>query len=176
MLISKLIIATFGLELQGKFGSWYYYFMELWQKIVLLVYALINLVVFARGFYECKVKKNAYGLTRPLFFLGVFAWGDAVVFCLFWLFSSIVVLLLNDWYLFLLIVSVFWVVRSLGETIYWFNQQFSKSLPWNKPEKLPFYSIFHNDSVWFIHQIIWQCTTVVSTILSLYFGRLWLLN
>jgi hypothetical protein len=147
--------------------------MELWQKIVLLVYALINLLVFAKGFYECKVKKNACGLTRPLLFLGIFAWGDAVVFGLFWLFSSVTALLLNDWYLFLLIISVFWVVRSLGETIYWFNQQFS-TVNRNPLEKLPWHSIFYNDSVWFIHQIIWQCATVVSIIFSLYFGRLWL--
>jgi len=150
--------------------------MELWQKTVLLVYALINLVVFAKGFYECKVKKNAYDLTPGLVFLGIFAWGDAIVFGPFWVGSSIVAYFLADWYLFLLIVSVFWVVRSLGETIYWFNQQFSKSLPWNKPVKLPFYSIFQNDSVWYIYQIIWQCTTVISIIFSLYFGRLWLLN
>jgi hypothetical protein len=149
--------------------------MELWQKIFLLVYALINLVVFAKGFYESKVKKNACGPTRPLSLLGIFFWGDAVIFGLFWFFSSIVALLLNDWYLFLLVVSVFWVVRSLGETIYWFNQQFS-TINRNPPEKLLFYSIFHNDSVWFIHQIIWQCITVASIIFSLYFGRLWLLN
>jgi len=48
----------------------------------------------------------------------MFVWGDAVIFGLFWTVALIVAWVLKDWYLFLLIVSVFWVVRSLGETIY----------------------------------------------------------
>ncbi len=149
--------------------------MTFWQNVVVFIYASVNFVVFLKGFYESKYKKNAYGLTPFLQFLGIFAWGDAVVFGLFWMISSTVTLFLKDWYLFLLIVSVFWVVRSIGETIYWFNQQFSsKTYEWNKPENLPWHSIFHNDSVWYVHQIIWQCTTVASVIFSIYFANLWL--
>ncbi len=149
--------------------------MNFWQQTIVLGYAVSSFLIFLKGFYESKYKKNAYGLTRPLLFFGVFVWGDAVVFGLFWTLSSFIAWMFKDWYLFLLIVSVFWVIRSLGETIYWFNQQFStinrnpiKNLPWN--------SIFHNDSVWFIHQIIWQCVTVVSTIFSIYLSWLWLQN
>jgi hypothetical protein len=82
---------------------------------------------------------------------------------------------LNDWLLFWLIVSVFWAVRSWGETIYWLNQQFS-TIERNPPKKHILYPIFHNDSVWFVHQIIWQCVTVISIVVSLYFGRLWLMK
>ena len=122
--------------------------MEVWQQVFLLAYAAINLVIFVKGLYECKVKKNAYGLTPALLIFGVIAWVDAAVFGLFWIISVIVTYLLKDWYLFLLIVSVFWVVRSLGETIYWFNQQFSpKTHEWNKPENLILHSIFHDDSI-----------------------------
>lgn len=151
--------------------------MSLWQNAIILLYASINFAVFLKGFYESKYKKNAYGLTSPLFFLGIIAWGDAVVFGPFWVISSIITLILKDWYLFLLLISIFWVVRSAGETRYWFNQQFSSKIyEWNKPENLPWHSVFHNDSVWFIHQIIWQCITVVSVILSIYFTSLWLGN
>jgi len=151
--------------------------MTSWQNLFILLFALINVFVFFKGFYESKYKKNAYGLTRILLPLGIFAWGDAVVLGPFWVISSIIALILKDWYLFLLIISIFWVVRSVGETIYWFNQQFSSKIyDWNKPENLPWHSIFHNDSVWFIHQIVWQCTTVVSVILSIYFINLWLGN
>ena len=150
-------------------------FMDFWKQVFIIVYALINLVVFFKGSYESKYKKNAYGLTRYLFLLGIFAWGDAVIFGPFWAISSTTALILNDWYLFLLIISIYWVVRSLGETIYWFNQQFSsKVYEWNKPENLPLHSVFHNDSVWYIHQIIWQCITVVSIIASIYISSLWL--
>jgi hypothetical protein len=149
--------------------------MSTWQGATILLYAFINLAVFFKGFYESKNKKNAYGLVRVLTPLGIFAWGDAVIFGPFWIAVSVVTFILQDWYLFLLTISVFWVVRSLGETIYWFNQQFSsKAYEWNKPENLPFHSIFHDDSVWYIHQIMWQCTTVVSIITSIYLASLWL--
>src|SRR4030042_3658454 len=115
--------------------------MESWKKTVLLLYSLLNLAVFIRGFYECRFRKNAYGLAHPLIFLGIIAWGDAVIFCLFWVGASFVSFILNDWYLFLLTISVFWIVRSLGETLYWLNQQFSE-ISRNPPEKLFLYSIF----------------------------------
>ena len=151
--------------------------MSNWQEAAVFLYGLLNLFLFIKGYYESKYKKNAYGLTPHLLFLGIIAWGDAVVFGPFWIISSAISILLRDWYLFLLIVSVFWVVRSLGETIYWFNQQFSsKAYRWNKPEKLILNSVFHNDSIWYIYQIIWQCITVVSTILSIYLTRLWLIS
>jgi len=150
--------------------------MNKWQQIIILVYGAVNLLVFIKGFYESKHKKNAYGLTPHLFFLGIFAWGDAVIFGLFWTVSSFVSFLLHDWFLFLLIISVFWIIRSLGETIYWFNQQFStKSYSWNKPEKLLFHSVFHNDSIWFVYQIMWQCVTVISVVFSIYIAKLWII-
>lgn len=120
-----------------------YKLMEIWQIVILLVYGLVNLILSGKGFYECKYKKNAYGLTRPLVIFGIIAWGDAVVFGPFWVSSVIVTYFLKDWNLFLLIVSLFWVVRSLGETIYWFAQQFS-TVNRNPPKKLPGYSIFQN--------------------------------
>lgn len=143
------------------------------QQTLILIFVLLNLLVFFKAFYECKYKKNAFGLTPWLTVIGAFVWGDGVVFGLFWFLVSAVVLVLQDWFLFLLIASVFWVVRSLGETIYWFNQQFS-TLDRNPPKKMIGYSIFHNDSIWFVYQIIWQCVMAVSIVLSLYFGWAWL--
>lgn len=147
--------------------------MESWQKLVVLAHLFINLLVFIKGYHECKNKKNAYGETLLLFPLGVFVWGDAVIFGLFWLGISIFSLILDDWFLFLLFVSVFWVVRSLGETIYWLNQQYSGVIR-NPHDKLRFYELFQNDSIWFIYQICWQCVTVVSIIFSIYLGKLWI--
>jgi hypothetical protein len=147
--------------------------MAFWQRILIIIYALTSLLVFIKGFYESKYKKNAFSLARPLVFWGAFVWGDAVIFGLFWILVSTTTLVLDDWILFLLTLSIFWGVRSLGETIYWFNQQFS-TINRNPPEHLPWRSVFHNDSVWFIHQIIWQCVTVVSIILSIYLASLWI--
>ena len=143
------------------------------QQTFLLLSALFNLIVFLKAFHESKDKKNAFGLTPWLNLIGAFVWGDAVVFGLFWAIASLVTWLLNDWLLFLLIAALFWAVRSHGETIYWFNQQFS-TLDRNPPKKLIGYSIFHNDAIWFVYQIVWQCVTVISIIFSIYFGYQWL--
>lgn len=143
------------------------------QQGIVLFYALINFLLFLKGFYECKYKKNAYRLTPPLLYVGIFVWGDAVVFGLFWMIASIFTWLFQDWYLFLLVVSLFWVVRSIGETLYWFHQQFTPKEA-NGIDLLPFRSVFHNDSIWFILQTIWQCITVVSIICSIYFGKKWI--
>lgn len=151
--------------------------MKTWQSSLILLYAFVNSLAFLKGLYESKNKKNAYELVRWLLPLGIIAWGDAVVLGPFWLMVSLLSLLLKDWYFFLLAISLFWVVRSFGETVYWFNQQFSsKVYEWNKPENLPLHSVFHNDSIWYIYQIIWQCVTVVSIVTSIYLANLWLQN
>ncbi|OGM09470.1 hypothetical protein A2159_00875 [Candidatus Woesebacteria bacterium RBG_13_34_9] len=147
--------------------------MLFWQKITVIIWGIISLVLFIKGLHESKNKRNVYGLTPYLLPWGIFVWGDAVIFGFFWFLISISCLILNNWILFLLIISVFWVVRSYGETIYWFNQQFSK-INRNPPKILLFYKYFHNDSVWFIYQIIWQCVTAVSIITAIYLSHLWL--
>ncbi len=143
------------------------------QALFVSAVALFNLVTNVIAFRECKYKKNAFGLTPFLWPFGIYVWGDAVVFGFFWFFASVVSIFLNDWLLFLLIVSVFWLVRSVGETIYWFNEQFS-TVNRNDPRKLPFHTIFHNDSVWFIFQISNQCITVVTIITTVYLFHFWL--
>ena len=149
--------------------------MQLWQQIFLLVFAFFNFLIFFKGFYQSKYRKNAFTCTYGLFFLGIFVWGDAVIFGLFWSISSLIAFIFQDWYLFLLITSVFWIVRSLGETIYWLNQQFS-SLNRNPVKNLLGHSIFYNDSIWFIYQIFWQSINVISIIPSIYLANLWLKN
>jgi hypothetical protein len=146
--------------------------MEKWQYIFVFIFGLISLLISLKGFKESSSKNNSFGLTPYLLPFGIFVWGDAVIFGFFWLLVSSITLLLNDWILFLLIISVFWVVRSFGETIYWFNQQFSK-INRNPPEKFWLFKYFHNDSVWFIHQIIWQCIAVISIIITIYLVKIW---
>lgn len=137
------------------------------------IFLIINLLIFLKGAYETIKKKNSYGWTLGLYPLGIFFWGDAVIFGLFWVIASAISLLLEDWNLFRLIFSVFWVVRSLGEITYWLNQQFS-TINRCPPEKLPGIKLFHNDSIWFIYQICWQCVAVAAIISSIYFAKIWL--
>lgn len=147
--------------------------MENWQTTILIFFLFYSILGFVKGFYESKDKKNAYGSSSLFNLMGAFVWADAVVFGLFWVLVVSFSLYLSDWTLFLLVLSVFWVVRSAGEVIYWFNQQHSSVIR-KKPEDLWFFKYFQNDSVWFVYQIYWQCILAISIVLSIYLFNIWL--
>lgn len=147
--------------------------MNTLQISTIIVYGLISLLAFIKGFYEVNKKNNPYGGTPFFFWLGIFVWGDAVAIGLFWFLVSLISFLLSDWVLFLLIISIFWIVRSLGEIIYWINQQFSPIIR-NPPKTLFGYKLFKNDSIWFIYQVFWQCVMAMSIIFSILLTRLWI--
>lgn len=143
------------------------------QQLFLLAFALINLILTCAAFHQVKLRRNAFGLTRWLFPLGSFVWGDSLVFSIFWVIVCAVSVYLQDWQLFWLLFSVFWVVRSLGEVQYWFNQQFaSKKL--DAPESLLGFTLFQNHSIYFVYQIFWQCLAVGSIVWSAYLLGEWI--
>ncbi len=153
--------------------------MKFWQELFIVFYGLLGLIISIKGFIECYKKDNVHHETIYLFWLGIFVWGDAVVFGLFWFLISMLSVILKDWVLFLLFISVFWLVRSLGETFYWFNQQFSPLARWPKKrfDIIDFLSKYFKDgSIWFIYQISWQCVTVISLITTIYLTTWWLHN
>lgn len=149
--------------------------MEIWQRFLIIGWGIFGLVGSFIGFVKCKYKKDQLGWDGIFTIYGAFVWADIVIFGIFWAITSLVTLLINNWVLFPFVLSVFWVVRSLGETIYWFNQQFSTVVRYS-PEKIPWLAkIFHdNYTIWFVFQICMQCITVASLILSIYFVNLWL--
>lgn len=147
-----------------------------WQSNIILIFALFSWSGFIYGLYKCVKMKQNLGSAHIYNLIGAFVWADAVVFGLFWTGASVVVLLLKDWILFLLLQSVFWTIRSVGESIYWFNQQFS-TLNRNQGNKLIFFKLFKDEyTTWFVYQIQWQCTAVISIVLSIYFTHLWITN
>ncbi len=148
--------------------------MNGWQQILVSVFGITALSLFALSFYQSKYKKNAYGSFYPLNIIGAFVWGDGVVFGVFWTLVSLIIMLRDDWILFLLTLSLFWLVRSVGEAIYQLLQQFSEKKR-NSLDNYPrLLKVFHNDSVWFVYQIYWQCITVATLLLSIYFATLWI--
>ena len=147
--------------------------MENWQQAFIMGWGTLALIGSVKSFYECQRKKNTYGLTYIFRIYGAFVWADLVIFGIFWTLISALSLFLNSWYLFLLFVSLFWLVRSIGETLYWFHQQFS-SINKNPVNRFLMKNIFHNESIWFVYQIFWQCMTVLTTISSAYLFHLWL--
>lgn len=147
--------------------------MNLVETIYISIYGIVSLLIVIKGIKELSIKNNHFKETKFLFLLGIFVWGDAVTIGIFWVLVSLICFLLRDWTLFLLVISIFWVIRSLGEIIYWLNQQFS-SIKRNIPSKLIGYKLFNNDSIWFAYQVFWQCIMVVSIIISIYFINLWI--
>ena len=141
-----------------------------WQSLLLLI-SISSFIFFIQSFYQSS-KKKAFEETPWLLPWGIFVWGDGVVFGLFWFIISVLTFALNDWNLFLLIYSIFWLVRSLGEVLYWIHEQFAKNHR-NEPKNLRGYSLVKNDSVYFLYQIVWQCVMVVSIIFAIYFGVIW---
>lgn len=149
--------------------------MEIWQNILIISYTIISALLFVKSLHECYFRKKAYANFYPLVVIGGFVWGDGVVFGSFWTVISLFCFILKDWILFLFIFSLFWLVRSIGEAIFWLNQQFMPMKRY-KPEDFPLFFLFHDESVYFVNQIIFQCLTVVSLIASIFAGRLWILG
>lgn len=145
--------------------------MHVWQIISLLIYGSLALFAGLQGLAKSK-QKNTHGLTPAYFIFGAFVWADAAIFGIFWFIFSVVSLLFQNWWFFLFGLSVFWVVRSLGEIIYWLNQQFSTIIR-VKPKDSWLYGFFPTDSVWFVYQTIWQCVFTLAVILSVYTGVNW---
>jgi len=147
--------------------------MNTFETSIIIVYLISSLTAFISGSRQSMAKNNPYGETPYFVWLGIFVWGDGIIIGPFWFFASLFSFFIRDWHLFLLMISVFWIVRSLGEVLYWLNQQFVKNNS-NYYQKLTGYNFFKNDTILFIYQIIWQCVCVVSIIASIYFANLWL--
>lgn len=145
--------------------------METYQVAILAGLFLFNWYLFFKSKSECN-KGNSFGVTYNLTFLGIFVWGDALILSLFWMFVSGSTLILQDWVLFLLVVSLFWLIRSVGETLYWFLQQFA-TVKRDKPENLIGYRFVKNESIWFMYQVMWQCITVITLVTSIYLVSTW---
>ena len=148
--------------------------MQYEQLVITALFGFLAFIGFIWALVKCHKKRLNFELSPRLFVIyGAFVWADLVVFGAFWTVVALLCLILQDWILFLLSISIFWLIRSIGETIYWFLQQFTPRRG-NEPQKFLLYKLFRDDSVWFVLQIFWQCITVVTIISSLYLGKIWL--
>jgi len=149
--------------------------MLIWQKLIILIYCLFSLGVFLKSLYECAWKRNNYQDVLLLWAVGGFVWADGVVYGLFWFLTSLVCLVLGNWALFLLTVSVYWAVRTAGESFFFFNMQF-QPLEKYPPKYFALYKHFHNESVYFAFQVTWHCVTAICIVLSIYLSTIFLAN
>lgn len=146
--------------------------MLIWQHDIVVTYSIFAFLFGIKGWYESYFKKNPYGQYVWLNLWGAFVWADAAILCIFWAIAGAVILCINNWNLFLLLFSAFWLIRSLGETLYWFLTQFS-TLNKDPAERFFLHTLFPNEVVFFINQMLWQCVSIVSLISTIYFAYKW---
>lgn len=149
--------------------------MEVWQREIVSGFIVYALVCFVIGVYQSR-KHNYTGVSYIFYPLGAYVWADCVIFGLFFTVSSLVIYQLKNWDLFLAFYFVFQSIRTFGESIYWFNQQFSTVNRNPGKTQWPYFFFKDEYTVWFVQQILWQCACAVSAILAIYFVHLWLLG
>lgn len=138
--------------------------MNIFENIILVSFLLYSLAGFLYGLSN---RKNPYGLCKRFTLIGAFVWTDAFIFGLFFSLINILCLVLQQWVLFGLIYSVFWLVRSIGEQVYWFHEQFAVTHR-NSPHTLWPSKVFKGEEVWIVMQTFWQCVSVVSIVSIIY--------
>ena len=131
------------------------------------LYGIGATIIWIWGIRQTCFCKNPYGLTQLLAPYGIFVWGDAVMIGFFWMIVTAVSIWLQNMQLFFIVMCVFWMVRSAGEIMYWFLQQFAETKR-DKPESLWCHSLFPGESIWFAYQLFWQLVLVVSSVCLIY--------
>jgi hypothetical protein len=144
--------------------------MNSYQQIIVSMILLYSFSAFLLGI---KNRKNPFGLSKLFLPISVFVWVDAVVFGFFFTLVSLFSLAFHQWILFWLMFAVFWAIRSIGEQVYWFLEQFTQ-VHRNPPHTLWPHKWFKGQETWIVMQIFWQCISVVSIIFSVYLFHLWL--
>lgn len=139
--------------------------------VLLILFGVGGAVSFFQGLRQTRHRNNPHGLTPWYWIYGIFVWGDAIPLGIFWTMVSTLCLLLQNTHVFLITTAVFWMVRSWGEGVYWFLQQFATNKK-DPPHTLLGRSIFPGESIWFAYQVFWQIILVISTVSLLYLLRL----
>ncbi len=137
---------------------------------IFLLYSAIG-TIFA---FHKRAHKVHLQPSWVLFPLGAYVWEDTIIFGPFWIIATITTLFLNNVYFGLAFYFVFQTIRLHGETIYWFNQQFS-SINRNPGKSQWTRHLFSDEYTgWFIYQILWQSLTAIAAMGAVYFCYKWL--
>lgn len=137
----------------------------------IFLYGFIAALSSLIGFYKSYIQKRHYTLTPLLAPYGIFVWGDAFLIGGFWAVASFVSFSLQNTFLFLVLQSLYWIVRAAGEILYWLLQQFAQTKR-DLPESLYFHKYFHGESIWFVYQLFWQLVLVLAATCLIFLLRM----
>jgi len=148
--------------------------------LTIFFWGILNLTLSLLSFY--KIKQNKKQCEFIYFWgslFGAFVWEDLFIFALYNFLTVIAAFLLTDLRVILLTFIVFWVVRSAGETLYFFLQQFIE--PKHHPHNISNHfntlkKLFGNISeqkCMIIMQVCFQLITVTSLVALIYLLKNW---
>lgn len=142
----------------------------------LLIFTLLTVFTFFKIRKGKQIAEHIYHLG---FILGSFVWEDLFLLSIYFSILSGVTIYFQQIKLFLLGFVIFWLVRSLGETIYWFLQQFI--VPQHHPLNVDLHfnivrKIFGNISTqqcMVLFQVLLQIITMFSIIALIFILKNW---
>lgn len=140
--------------------------------VILISLLVLNILILFLSWKSINNSgKKITFLIKWGFLAGIFTWEDACVICTYNTIIIILTLLVGDIRWLILGFLVFWLIRGLGETIYYFLQQFfpKKQFPHDSILKFTFWNkIFGKISEQKFY-ILTQVSVQMVTALSLFF-------
>ncbi|PIR26246.1 MAG: hypothetical protein COV41_01705 [Candidatus Brennerbacteria bacterium CG11_big_fil_rev_8_21_14_0_20_43_10] len=143
--------------------------------LFILIWGVVNLFLAVLSVFKIKRNKEKCDFIYWWgFIVGAFVWEDMLVFNLLHAGIAFVSLLLKNNLGWLVGFLVFWIVRSAGETLYFFLQQFI--VPLHHPHNMgkyfgPIRKLFGNISdqkCYILLQAVMQSILVISTMCLIY--------
>lgn len=138
-------------------------------------FALIFISLMFAVLSAFEINSGNIGNYEPLLWgfglpFGAFVWGDLFVFSMLWTILGIILWRLKKPIYFLLVLSIFWLVRSSGEASYWFLQQFHPdTIPWAEHfNRIWIFANISDKDYWVVNQITHQSIVVLSLLGVIY--------
>lgn len=105
------------------------------MALLLAVLAIIYIAMFITSLIKVRQSSEEFGfIYQWAFWVGAFVWEDLMVFSAYHALVVLITFFAQDLRVGLLMVGIFWIVRSSGEALYFFLQQFH--LPKHHPHNL----------------------------------------
>jgi len=131
--------------------------------LLLWALALLYIVLFVLAWRKVRGSKDAFEfIYLPAALIGAFVWEDLLVFSAAFFIGTVLTLLVHDIRVGLLLLAAFWAVRSAGEALYFFLQQFH--VPTHSPHAISHHFVLfrrlfgnvHDQKCFIFMQITWQ--------------------
>jgi hypothetical protein len=148
--------------------------------IILAALAILHSCLFILAFRHVRGSGDKTGFIYHWgIMMGAFVWVDLLVFSLAFLLGTIITILAHDLRVGLLLLAAFWLVRSSGEVLYFFLQQFHQ--PTRAPHEISAHfgalrAVFGDISLqkcFIIMQIFWQVVAAGSLSATILIAITW---